>query len=195
MRQHSLFAKLSKCSFGQSQIDYLGHVVSREGVRVDDSKVAAIQQWPPPSSVKQLRGFLGLASYYRKFIKGFAMLAAPLTDLLKKDTFLWTEQAHQAFLTLKTALTQAPILALPNFKQPFILEIDASGAGIGAVLSQNSHPIAYFSKKLSNKMQKQSAYAREMHAITEAVAKFRHYLLGHKFVIRTDHKSLKEMQS
>ena len=134
-------------------MDYLGNVVPREGVRVDESKIAAIQHWSPPSSVKQLRGFLGLASYYHKFIKGFAMLAAPLTDLLKKDTFQWIEKTQQAFLTFKIALTQAPILALPDFKHPFVLEIDALSARIGATLSQNSHPIAYFSKKLSNRMQ------------------------------------------
>ena len=84
MKQHSLFAKLSKCSFGQTQVEYLGHVVSREGVKVDDSKITAIKQWPIPSSVKQLRAFLGLASYYKKFIKDFALIAAPLTDLLKR---------------------------------------------------------------------------------------------------------------
>ena len=122
------------------------------------------------------------------------MVAAPLTDLLKKDAFQWSQRAHDAFVTLKSALTEAPVLALPNFAKPFVLETDASGTGIGAVLSQDNHPIAYFSKKISMRMQKQSAYAREMYVITEAVSKFRHYLLGHKFIIKTDHKSLKEMQ-
>ena len=176
-------------------MDYLGHVVSKEGVQVDDSKVSAIKQWPVPTSAKQLRAFLGLASYYRKFIKNFAVMAAPLTDLLKKDAFNRTELSQQTFALVKEGLTHASILAILNFSKPFVLEADVLGTGIGAVLSQDNHPIAFFSKKTSPLMQKQSAYAREMYAITQAMAKFRHYLLGHRFVIRTDHKSLKGMQS
>ena len=172
MKSHSLFAKLSKCSFGQQQVDYLGHVVSKEGVRVDDSKVLAIKQWLVPTSAKQLRAFLGLASYYCKFIKNFAAMTAPLTDLLKKDAFTWTELSQQTFALLKEALTHALVLALPNFSKPFVLETDASSTGIGVVLSQDNYPIAFFSKKISPLMQKQSAYAREMYAITQAVAKF-----------------------
>jgi len=172
MQRHSLFAKLSKCSFGQTQIDYLGHVVSRDGVKVDETKIQAIKQWVVPTSIKQLRAFLGLASYYRKFIRNFAMLAAPLTDLLKKDAFHWSTKSKQAFDSLKTTLTHTPVLALPNFAKPFVLETDASGTGIGAILSQDSHPIAFFSKKMSPLIQKQSAYAREMYVITRAVAKF-----------------------
>ena len=135
MKQHSLFTKLSKCSFGQTQIEYLGHMVSRQGVIVDESKIECIKQWPTPTSSKQLHSFLGLASYYRKFIRHFAMIAAPLTDLLKKEAFKWNELSQQAFWTLKTALTQAPVLALPDFSKPFVLETDASATGIGAVLS------------------------------------------------------------
>lgn len=149
MKKHSLFAKLSKCSFGQQKVDYLGHVVSKDGVRVDESKIKAIKQWPVPSSTKQLRAFLGLASYYLKFIKNFATLAAPLIDLLKKDAFHWNDLAHQAFAVLKETLTQASILAIPDFSKPFVLETDALGTGIGAVLSQDNHPIAFFSEKIS----------------------------------------------
>jgi len=172
-------------------MEYLGHVVSSKGVSMDNNKVTAILNWPIPTTVKQLRGFLGLTGYYRRFIKGYASIATPLTNLLKKDKFHWDLQAKIAFDTLKTAITTAPVLALPDFYKPFILETDASGTDIGAVLSQSQHPIAFFSKKLSPQMQKQSAYTREFHAITEAIAKFRHYLLGHKFTIRTDQKSLK----
>jgi len=194
LQKHVLFAKFSKCSFGKTEIEYLGHVVSKRGVRVDESKIEAVKQWPTPTSVKQLRAFLGLASYYRQFIHRFALLVAPLTDLLRKDNFAWSTQAQQAFLTLKIALSTAPVLALPDFSKPFILETDASGTGITAILSQEGHPLAYFSKKLSPTAQKQSVYAKEMLTIISAVAKFRHYLLGHKFIIRTDHRSLKEMQ-
>jgi hypothetical protein len=116
-----------------------------------------------------------------------------LTDLLKKDSFLWNPEADTAFRQLKKAMTEAPVLGLPDFSQPFIVETDASGIGVGAVLAQNGHPIAYFSKKLAPTMQKQSAYTRELLAITEALAKFRHYLLGNKFIIRTDQRSLKSL--
>ena len=179
--------------FGVLEIEYLGHIVSGQGVSMDNSKVQAILQWPPPNNVKQLRGFLGLTGYYRRFIKAYARIAAPLTELLKKDGYLWTDETEIAFLRLKEAMMSAPVLGLPNFQQPFILETDASGVGIGAVLHQNGHPIAYFSKKLAPRTQKKSAYFREMLAIAEAIAKFRHYLLGHRFVIRTDQKSLRSL--
>jgi hypothetical protein len=141
-------------------------------------------------NVMQLRGFLRLTGYYRRFIKSYVRIASPLTDLLKKEAYRWNTQAEPAFQQLKTVVTTAPVLALPNFKLPFILETDASGVGIGAVLHQQGHSIAYFSKKLVPRNQKKSAYFREMLAIAEAMAKFRHYLLGHKFIIRTDQKSL-----
>ena len=135
LHQQHLLAKFSKCSFGQSQIEYLSHTVSGRGVEMDATKVQAIQQWPPPSNLKQLRGFLGLSGYYRRFIRNYALIASPLTALLKKDNFLWGDQATRAFTTLKAAITSAPVLQLPDFSKPFILETDASGEGIGAVLS------------------------------------------------------------
>ena len=193
LQQNKLYAKFSKCSFGQQQVDYLGHTVSATGIAMDESKIKAVMAWPVPKNLKQLRGFLGLTGYYRRFIKHYATLAGPLTELLKKDSFHWSEATKKAFNTLKTALTQGPVLALPNFSIPFHLEIDASGMGIGAVLTQGKHPIAYFSKKMSPAMQRQSAYVRELYALTEAVAKFRHYLLGHKFILRTDQKSLRTL--
>lgn len=134
-----------------------------------------------------------MSGYYRRFIQHYAHKANALTQLLGKDAFNWTDEAQGTFEELKDALTRAPVLALPDFAKPFILETDASGVGIGAVLSQGHHPIAYFSKKLSPRMQAKSVYARELFAITEAVAKFRHYLFGHSFVIRTDHASLKHL--
>jgi len=121
------------------------------------------------------------------------VIVAPLTKLLKKDNFIWGVEADEAFTKLKKAITQAPVLALPNFSQPFTLETDASGIGVGAILSQMHHPIAYFSKILNARMQKQSAYAKEFFAITTTIAKFRHYLLGHKFTIRTNQKSLRSL--
>ena len=160
---------------------------------MDSSKVQAVLEWPIPSNVKQLRAFLGLTGYYRRFIRNYANIAAPLIDLLKKDAFVWSASAQSAFDDLKQAMTAGPVLALPDFSQPFVLETDASGIGIGAVLSQKGHPIAFFSKKMPQKMQKQGAYVRELYAITESLAKFRHYLLGHKFTIRTDQQSLRHL--
>ncbi|KAL1356594.1 hypothetical protein AAHE18_05G195900 [Arachis hypogaea] len=141
----------------------------------------------------QLRGFLGLTGYYQRFVAQYVHLAAPLTDLLKQSSFHWDHLADLAFERLKAALTHTPVLALPDFSQPFIVETDASSHGIGAVLSQKGHPIAYFSKKLSGRLSMALVYVRELYAITQTVAKWRHYLLGRRFVIKTDHQGLREL--
>ena len=149
--------------------------------------------WPKPKNVKQLRGFLGLTGYYRRFIAQYALIAASLTDLLKKDAFEWSATADSSFDNLKKAMTSAPVLRLPDFDRPFCVETDASDIGIGAVLLQDNHPIAYFSKKLGPRRKVASTYHKELYAIVEAVQKWRQYLLGREFVIRTDQKSLKEL--
>lgn len=136
---------------------------------------------------------MGLTCYYRRFIRHCALIVEPLTNLLKNDCFKWNEETTHAFEALKAAVTQAPVLGLLDFSIPFVLETDASGLAIEAVLIQNKHPIAYFSKKLNSRLQRQSAYEKECFAITVVVAKFRHYLLGHKFVIRTDQRSLRSL--
>ena len=193
LRQHSLKVKQSKCSFAQTQVAYLGHVISGAGVQADPQKVQAIQQWPIPSNLKKLRGFLGLAGYYRRFIRDFGKLAKPLTDLLKKNSFVWTDQATAAFAALKLAMSSPPLLALPDFSQVFEVETDASGDGIGAVLSQKGRPLAFYSQALAPKHKGLSVYEREMIAIVSAVQKWRPYLLGRRFIIKTDHQSLKYM--
>lgn len=160
---------------------------------MDKTKVEAILQWPVPTNAKQVRGFLGLSGHYRRFIKHYAQIARPLTDLIKKDSFCWHAQAEEAFQTLKAAVTTAPVLRLPDFSQPFVLETNASGCGVGAILSQQNHPIAYHSKKTPPVMQKQFAYVRELYALTNAIHKFRHYLVGHQFIVRSDQQALRHL--
>ena len=195
LQEGQFFLKQSKCLFAERQVEYLGHMVSEKGVEPVQAKVEAIQQWPIPKTLKALRGFLGLTGFYRRFIQGYASIAAPLTHLLKKDSFGWNDDAQLAFDTLKRVLSQAPVLILPNFTLPFTVETDASGVGMGAVLSQQNHPIAFFSKPFCPKLLNSSTYVRELFAITAAVKKWRQYLLGHSFVILTDHRSLKELMS
>lgn len=191
LQQNQLFAKPSKCSFAQVSIDYLGHTISAKGVATDASKIQAVQDWSVPTNLKELRGFLGLTGYYRRFIKNYGMISKPLTELLKKNVpFIWTITAQTAFQTLKNALTQAPVWALPNFQQPIVLETDASDVGIGAVLMQGGHPIAYLSQALSPGNRALSTYEKESLAIIMAVDKWRSYLQVSKFSIQTDHKSL-----
>lgn len=140
-----------------------------------------------------MRSFLGLAGFYRRFIRGYAMIVDPLVRVTTIEPFHWTSQAQQAFENLKTTLSTSPVLALPDFQLPFTIETDASGSGMGAVLSQRGHPIAYFSKPFTKKLLTTSTYVRELFAITSAVKKWRQYLLGHQFTIITNHRSLKEL--
>lgn len=162
--------KLSKCAFGQRQISYLGHVISADGVATDPSKVAAVVNWPVPVNVNEVRSFLGLAGYYRKFVRNFGVISKPLTALLKKGAlFLWTQDQEVAFNTLKQSLSTAPVLALPDFTVPFCIETNASGTGIGAVLMQKGHPLTYLSKALGPRSQGLSTYEKEYMAILTAV--------------------------
>jgi hypothetical protein len=191
LRRDHWLVKPSKCVFGQRQLRYLGHIISESGVATDPTKVSAVLHWSPPRAVKELRSFLGLAGYYRRFVKHFGIIAKPLTELLKKGSlFIWTSEHQLAFDTLKTALTTAPVLALPNFQQPFIVETDASGVGIGAVLMQSGHPLAFLSKALGPRSQGLSAYEKEYMAIIMAVDHWRSYLQLAEFHIVTDQQSL-----
>lgn len=160
---------------------------------MDPDKISTIRQWQTPRSVKEVRSFLGLAEYYRRFIHQYVAIAGPLTDLLRKDSFKWTEVEQHAFETLKARLGSTHVLALPNFKLEFWVETDASGQGIGAILLQQGYPIAYFSQKLSSRIQQASTYHREIFAITQAVSKWRQYLLGRQFTILTDQQSLRNL--
>ena len=191
MRRNQLFAKHSKCAFATDRVEYLGHFIQEAGVSTDPQKIKAIVEWPNPSTLKALRGFLGLAGYYRRFVMSFGTIARPLTVLTKKNYFEWSEEAETAFGTLKKALCEAPVLALPRFDKPFVVETDACGQGIGAVLMQEGHPIAFISRHLKGKQLHLSIYEKELLAVVFAVQKWRHYLLPNHFVIKTDQKSLK----
>ena len=193
LQAHKFYVKRSKCVFGAATVEYLGHIISGRGVEMDPKKVAAVREWPVPKSQRQVRGFLGLAGYYRRFVQGYAAMVSPLTDLLRKDGFKWEERETTAFEALKQQLCTAPILSLPDFEETFVVETDASSEGIGAVLMQNNRPICYFSRKLGPRMRVAATYQKELFAIVEAVYKWRQYLLGRRFIIRTDHQSLKEL--
>lgn len=193
LQSHQFSAKLSKCLFCQKTIAYLGHIVSAHGVQADPQNITAMVEWPLPKTIKQLRGFLGLTGYYYRFIQGYATIVAPLTELLCNDAFRWNAVATKAFNKLKYAMVKAPVLLLPNFELEFVIETDASNVGIGAVLMQAGHSIAYFSKTLGPQLRASSTYIKELHAIVVAVLKWRQFLLGRFFIIRTDHKSIKEV--
>nr|GEW51010.1 reverse transcriptase [Tanacetum cinerariifolium] len=169
LAQHRYYAKRSKCTFGVTEVHYLGHVISESGVATDCEKIKAIQDWPKPSTLTGLRGFLGLTGYYRRFVRNYAHIAAPLADLLQKSKLEWNDEAQEAFDILKRAMSTLPVLALTDFSLPFDVTTDASGTGIGAVLSQRDKPIAFFIKK------------------------WRHYLFGRKFRVFTDQRSLKHL--
>ena len=188
---NQLVARKEKCVFGSSQMEYLGHVITKEEVATDPNKVVVMMNWHIPINIKQLRGFLGLTRYYRKFVKGYGELCRPLTQLLKKGSFNWTSSSTMAFKQLKRAISKPPILALPNFDKTFVVETDASGVGMGAVLMQEGHSLAFISKALGRRQLILSAYKRELLAIVYAVTKWKHYLRGRRFLIRTEHSSLK----
>ena len=190
LRAHQLYLKISKCSFAQLQLDYLGHIISGAGVSTDPTKIAAMVSWPVPKSVTELRGFLGLTGYYRRFVKHYGLIAKPLTQLLRKKQFCWSDDAQHAFERLKQAMVTTPVLALPNFKEPFEVETDASDVGIGAVLMQHGQPIAHLSKALGDSHKHMSIYEKEFLALIMAVERWRQYLNRGEFIIKTDHKSL-----
>ena len=194
-----LHLKPKKCSFAQLEVEYLGHVVSADGVRTDPKKSKAVSDFPTPLNVKDVRSFVGLASYYRKFIPSFSKVAGPLHALTKKDVaFVWTPQCQSAFEKLKQLLMTAPLLVYPHFDRPFMLETDASGAGLGAVLAQRQDdglvkPVAYTSRSLQTHEKNYGITELEGLAVVWAVKQFRHYLYGLKCQVYTDHEALKAL--
>jgi len=174
---------------------FLGFVVSGQGIQVDESKIKAIKEWPTPENVNQVRSFHGLAGFYRRFVKNFSTIAAPLNELTKKGVaFNWREPQEIAFEELKKRLTKAPLLVLPDFTKTFEVECDASGIGIGGVLMQNGKPIAYFSEKLGGAQLNYSVYDKELYALVRVLETWQHYLWPKEFVIHSDHEALKYLK-
>ena len=203
LRSEKFFGRIRKCDFYQTEVEYLGFDVGTYGVKPSLSKVKAVAEWPTPTSVKDIRSFLGLASFHRKFIRHFREIAAPLTDLIKKGRAeiwspeVWTEKEESAFRQLKAAMLTAPVLQLPNFDREFTVTTDASEVSVGAILQQDFgqglQPICYDSRKLNPAECQYSAYERELLGIIWAVGKWRHYLASTHFTIQTDHDSLKSL--
>jgi hypothetical protein len=191
LKEQQLYAKPSKCFFGVKEVEYLGHIVSHEGVKVDPNKIKAMMDWPIPKTLKNLRGFLGLTGYYRKFVRHYGRIEAPLTTLTKKDAFSWTPEATKAFEQLKEVMCKAHVLTTPDFTKTFIVECDASGNGIGVVLMQEGRPLAFESQPLKGKDLHKPIYEKEMMAILHALKKWHPYLIGRHFKVKKDHDSLK----
>lgn len=195
LREANLKLQPDKCEFLRKEVTYLGHVISENGVHPDPEKIKAVKNFPIPKNPKNIKQFLGLAGYYRKFIEGFSNIAKPLTNLLKNGVeFKWTQKEQDSFNTLKNMLCEEPILQYPDFSKPFVVTTDASGTAIGAILSQGpigkDRPISYASRVLNDAEKNYSTIEKELLAIVYAVKHFRPYLYGKRFILVTDHKPL-----
>ena len=204
LEENELFLREEKCEFEKTEIEYLGLIISEDHVGMDPVKVAGVAEWPEPTNRREVQSFLGFANFYRRFIQDFSKHARPLFDLTRKDTsWTWGEPQRSAFRKIKDLVTSAPVLALPADDQPFRVEADSSDFATGAVLSQLSsedgkwHPIAYYSKSLSETERNYEIHDKEMLAIIRALEEWRHFLEGakHRFEIWTDHKNLEYFMS
>ena len=196
LRKEQSYAKLSKCEFWLTEVSFLGHIVSKEGIRVDPKKIAVVVEWKPPRNVTEVRSFLGLVGYYRRFVKGFSMIAAPMTRLLQKNVkYEWGEKCQGGLEKLKAFLTEAPVLTQPTCGKEYVIYSDASLNGLGCVLMQEGKVVAYASRQLKPHEKNYSTHDLELAAIVFALKIWRHYLYGEKCFIYTDHKSLKYFPS
>src|ERR1043165_9153975 len=192
LKEKKLYAKLSKCEFWLEEVSFLGHVISKNGIDVDPTKVEAVSQWEAPKNASEIRSFLGLAGYYRKFIEGFSKLALPLTKLTRKgQVFVWDVECEKGFQELKRRLTSAPILILPNPTKSFVVYCDASLMGLGGVLMQDKQVVAYASRQLKVHERNYPTHDLELATVVFVLKLWRHYLYGSRFEVFSDHKSLK----
>jgi hypothetical protein len=174
------------------EVAFLGHVLSAEGVAVDLSKIEAVSKWQSPKSVTEIRSFLGLAGYYRRFIENFSKIAKPMTELLKRNIpYVWSDKCEVSFQELKTRLTTTPVLPLPDASKDFVVYYDASRQGRGCILMQGGKVVAYASRKLRKHEENYPTHDLELAAVVHALKMWRHYLMGNKCDIYTDHKRLK----
>ncbi|KAL4010566.1 hypothetical protein IC575_030067 [Cucumis melo] len=192
LRDNKLYAKFSKCEFWLKQVSFLGHVVSKAGVSVDPAKIEAVTSWTRPSIVSEVRSFLGLAGYYRRFVENFSRIATPLTQLTRKGApFVWSKACEDSFQNLKQKLVTAPVLTVPDDSGSFVIYSDASKKGLGCILMQQGKVVAYASRQLKSHEQNYPTHDLELAAVVFALKIWRHYLYGKKIQIFTDHKSLK----
>ncbi|KAH0757840.1 hypothetical protein KY290_021333 [Solanum tuberosum] len=191
LKDHQLFAKFNKCEFWLQSVAFLGHIVTSEGIRVDSQKIEAVKQWPRPTSATDIRSFLGLAGYYRRFVEGFSSIASPLTKLTqKKVKFQWSDDCEKSFAELKTRLTTTPVLTLPEGSDGYVIYCDASRVGLGCVLMQRGKVIAYASRQLKVHEKNYPTHDLELAAVVFTLKIWRHYLYGVHVDVFTDHKSL-----
>jgi hypothetical protein len=195
LRREKFYAAPAKCSFMTDSILFLGYVVSNDGLAVDESKVAAVRDWPLPITLHEVRSFHGFVSFYRRFIHNFNTILAPITECMKAGKFSWNEAATNAFELIKVKLTTAPLLVLPNFDIPFELHCDASKIGIGAMLSQLSKPVAYFNEKLKSAQLNYSTYDIEFYALVQSLKHWSSYLAYNDFILYFDHEVLKHLNN
>ena len=194
LKAHKLYINGKKSEFFLQEIKYLGHIISKGRIEMDPEKLKVIvDEWPTPKNLHEVRSFIGLCSYYRRFIQGFSILDGPLHELTKKKVkYQWTTKEDNAFKTLKEKLMTRPLLIIPDLKKPFEVQCDACGGeSLGAVLLQEGHPVAYESRRLNSQERVLGIYEKELLAVILALSTWKHYLLGTPFVLRTDHQSLR----
>jgi hypothetical protein len=192
LRENQLYAKFNKCEFWLKEVSFLGHIISKGGISINPSKVKDVLSWKTPQNVSDIRSFLGLAGYYRRFIEGFSKISKPMMELLAKgNTFEWTPRRETSFQELKKRLTMTPVLTMPDMEKPFSIYYGTSGQGLGCVLMQDGHVVAYASRQLRKYEEKYPTHDLELAAMVHALKIWRHYIIGKRCEVYSDHKSLK----